>query len=202
MPQISTQEFERLPLRVHDFLAGVPLHDVWAIDLPRTRSGITLDEFLRTASSCLLRPSPVVRALLNIRFFVGRLLGWDREPVAWESFATRMTTAVLFTTSILPKAAFAPGSRNSSAMQLTATKHGGSALASHISAPGVTTPEQWHYRDTCGSVSVERATVFMQWDRRGPRVCASGSALAFHTIVHQGAVDQSRSTKKREEERC
>jgi len=95
MPQISTQEFERLPLRVHDFLAGVPLHDVWAIDLPRTRSGVTLDEFLRTASSCLLTPSPVVRALLNIRLFVGRLLGWDREPAAtaWESFATRMTTA-------------------------------------------------------------------------------------------------------------
>ena len=44
MPQISTQEFKRLPLRIHDFLAGVPLHDVWAIDLPRTRSGITLDE--------------------------------------------------------------------------------------------------------------------------------------------------------------
>ena len=75
MPQISTQEFERLPLRVHAFLAGVPLHDVWAIDLPRTRSGVTLDEFLRTASSCLLTPSPVVRALLNIRLFVGRLFG-------------------------------------------------------------------------------------------------------------------------------
>jgi hypothetical protein len=29
MPQISIQEFKRLPLRVHDFLAGVPLHDVW-----------------------------------------------------------------------------------------------------------------------------------------------------------------------------
>jgi hypothetical protein len=95
MPQISKQEFEPLPLRVHDFLAGVPLHDVWAIDLPRTRSGITLDEFLRTASSCLLSPPPVVRVLLNIRLFVGRLLGWDREPAAttWESFATRMTTA-------------------------------------------------------------------------------------------------------------
>jgi hypothetical protein len=95
MPQISTQEFERVPLRVHDFLAGVPLHDVWAVDLPRTRSGITLDEFLRTASSCLLTPPPLVRALLNIRLFVGRLLGWDREPAAavWESFATRMTTS-------------------------------------------------------------------------------------------------------------
>jgi hypothetical protein len=95
MPRISTQEFERLPLRVHDFLAGVPLHDVWVVDLPRARSGITLDEFLRTASSCLLTRSPVVRVLLNIRLFVGRLVGWDREPAAtaWETFATRMTTA-------------------------------------------------------------------------------------------------------------
>ena len=97
MPQISTQEFERLPLRVHEFLAGVPLHDVWAVDLPRARSGITLDEFLRTASACpcTSTPPPLVRALLNIRLFVGRLLGWDREPPAtgWESFTTRLTTA-------------------------------------------------------------------------------------------------------------
>jgi Protein of unknown function (DUF2867) len=97
MPQISTQEFERLPLRVHDFLAGVPLHDVWAVDLPRMRSGITLNEFLRAAGAWPLRPSPVVRALLNIRFFVGRLLGWDREPdaTARQTFATRLTTADL-----------------------------------------------------------------------------------------------------------
>ncbi len=95
MQQISAQDFERLPLRVHDLLAGVPLHDVWAIDLPRTRPGITLDEFLRTASTRLFSCSPVVRALLNIRFFLGRLLGWDREPAttAWESFATRLTIA-------------------------------------------------------------------------------------------------------------
>ena len=112
MPQISTHEFERLPLRVHDFLAGVTLHDVWAIDLPRTRSGITLDEFLGTASvrlqvgcdccendrsrkGSLLTRSPVVRTLLNIRFFADRLFGWDREPAstAWETFTTRLTTA-------------------------------------------------------------------------------------------------------------
>jgi hypothetical protein len=38
-----------------------------------------------------------VRALLNIRLLVGRLLGWDREPVDAhrESFATRLTTADL-----------------------------------------------------------------------------------------------------------
>ncbi len=95
MPQIPTQEFERLPLRVHDFLAGVPLHDVWAVDLPRTRPGITLDEFQRMSSARLFTLSPVVRALLNIRLFVGGLLGWDRKPAAtkWETFATRLTTA-------------------------------------------------------------------------------------------------------------
>jgi len=97
MPQISSHEFERLPLRVHAFLAGVPLHDVWVVDLPRVRSGITLDEFLRAAGARPFTPSPAVRALLNIRLFVGRLLGWDREPdaAARETFATRLTTADL-----------------------------------------------------------------------------------------------------------
>ena len=95
MSQISAEEFERLPLRVHDFLAGVPLHDVWAVDLPRRRSGITLDEFLRAAGARPFRPSPVVHALVSIRLFFGRLLGWDREPNATvrETFATRLTTA-------------------------------------------------------------------------------------------------------------
>jgi Protein of unknown function (DUF2867) len=78
-----------------DFLAGVSLHDVWAVDLPRARSGITLDEFLRTRGARPCPPPPLVRGLLNIRLFIGGLLGWDREPgaTAWESFATRMTIA-------------------------------------------------------------------------------------------------------------
>lgn len=93
MPQVSAREFERLPLRVHAFLAGVPLHDVWAVDLPRWRAGVTLDEFLRAASNRPFTPSPVVRMLLDIRLFVGRLFGWDRESAAStrESFATRLT---------------------------------------------------------------------------------------------------------------
>jgi len=104
MPQISTQEFERLPLRVHDFLAGVPLHDVWAADLPRTRSGITLDAFLRAAGALPFTPSPVVRALLNLRVFVGQLLSWDRESDASvrETFAIRLTAADLSKTRASP----------------------------------------------------------------------------------------------------
>jgi Protein of unknown function (DUF2867) len=96
MPQISEREFEVLPLRVHAFLADVPLHDVWAVDLPRPRAGITLDEFRhRVASARLFTPSPAVRALLAVRLFVGRLLGWDRTPSEGTSptFADRLTPA-------------------------------------------------------------------------------------------------------------
>ena len=97
MPQISAQEFDQVPLRVHTFLAGVPLHDVWAVDLPRTRPGITLNEFLRATSARPYRLSLVTRMLLSIRFFTGRLLCWDREPKpgAWETLATRLTAADL-----------------------------------------------------------------------------------------------------------
>jgi hypothetical protein len=105
MPRVSTQEFEQLPLRVHAFLADVPLHDVWFIDLPRWRVGVTLDEFLRTPSnskldtcgcsesSSLFTRSLLVRVLLDIRFFVGRFFGWDLEPPATrcKTFAERLT---------------------------------------------------------------------------------------------------------------
>jgi hypothetical protein len=97
MPQISMREFEQLPLRVHDFLAGVPLHDVWAIDLPHARAGITLDEFSRKVGAGALpfKDSQATGALLKLRFFLGRIFGWDREPPAnaWESLATRLTAA-------------------------------------------------------------------------------------------------------------
>ena len=93
MPRASIQEFERLPLRVHSFLAGIPLHDAWFVDLPRWRAGVTLDDFLRTGGNCLCAPSSLVRTLLDIRFFIGRFFGWDHEPpaTAWKTFATRLT---------------------------------------------------------------------------------------------------------------
>lgn len=93
MPQISIREFEQLPLRVHEFLAGVPLHDVWAVDLPPMRPGITLDEFLRAAKASRPSLSPAAKALLKFRLFAGGLLGLDHEPpaTAWETFATRLT---------------------------------------------------------------------------------------------------------------
>ena len=95
MPQVSIQEFKQLPLRVHTFLADVPLHDVWSINLPRWRAGITLDHFLQTTDYCLLTPSRFVRMFLDIRFFLGWCFRWDRKLGAaeTEAFATRLTDA-------------------------------------------------------------------------------------------------------------
>src|SRR5271155_1158130 len=96
MPQILEREFERLPLRAHQFLAGVPLHDVWTVDLPSPRAGITLDEFLRVANDRLYTPTPVVRGLLGLRLLPGPLFGWAPPlppPQAASTFADRLPDA-------------------------------------------------------------------------------------------------------------
>jgi hypothetical protein len=94
MPQIPAEEFERVPLRVHALLAGVPLHDAWAINLPRARAGITLEEFLRAAGARPFTLSPAAQALFKVRLFAGKLFGWDREPAEpGNTFATRLTEA-------------------------------------------------------------------------------------------------------------
>src|SRR5438046_4388922 len=115
MAQFSTQEFDRLLLRVHSLMAGVPLHDVWAVDLPRWRVEVTLDDFLRTANNCtldmcgcsnspaLFTPSQPVRLLLNIRFFIGRIFDWDNEPATIITFTSRLTDADHSSSLIAPR---------------------------------------------------------------------------------------------------
>jgi hypothetical protein len=101
MPQISPTEFYALPLRVHTFLADVPLHDVWAVDLPAHRDGVTLSEFLRLASQDVCDTAdaeinkfpPVARALFRLRFFLGRIFRLEVEPkdALAASFGSRLT---------------------------------------------------------------------------------------------------------------
>ena len=42
--RVASDEWNRLELRVHTLLAGVPLHDAWAVDLPGGRRGLTLTD--------------------------------------------------------------------------------------------------------------------------------------------------------------
>jgi len=94
MPQVSPAEFYALPLRVHTFLADVPLHDVWTVDLPTHRDGVTLSEFLRRASQGgINRLPPAARALIRLRLFLGRIFRLDAEPndAVAASFGSRLT---------------------------------------------------------------------------------------------------------------
>lgn len=101
MPQVSPSEFYALPLRVHAFLADVPLHDVWAVDLPKHRDGVTLSEFLNrgsrdgadAANAETKRFPPAARALFALRFFLGRIFRLEAEPkdALATAFRNRLT---------------------------------------------------------------------------------------------------------------
>jgi hypothetical protein len=95
MPQISPSEFLAQPLRVHSFLFGVPLHDVWAVDLPASRKGITLQEFRRLTKQkgSGKQLSLPTRLLIRFRLLLGRIFGWDseRSETPKELFSERLT---------------------------------------------------------------------------------------------------------------
>jgi Protein of unknown function (DUF2867) len=101
MPRISPLEFSALPLRANTLLADVPLHDVWAVDLPRLREGVVLEEILRRADRDVFTPRDVkmrglpapTRALVRLRLLVGRLFHLEREPsdAGAASFTKRLT---------------------------------------------------------------------------------------------------------------
>ena len=95
MEPISPQEFLAQPLRVHSFLEGVDLHDVWALDLPAAREGITLQKFFQSTKkgTSLKKISWPARALFGLRIALGRIFGWDKERknAPRVSFSDRLT---------------------------------------------------------------------------------------------------------------
>src|SRR5713226_2067760 len=95
MPQIAPQEFLARPLRVHTLLSDVAMHDVWVVDLPFVRGRATLQEFHRRVKdrNFAKRISWPARALFGLRFFLGRIFGWDQEPAGGKAkyFAERLT---------------------------------------------------------------------------------------------------------------
>ncbi len=95
MPQISPKEFSALPLRVHALLTDVPLHDAWAVDLPRRPEGITLESFItkQVGTDLTGRLPPAAHALVRLRLFLGRIFRLETEPKnsGAASFATRLT---------------------------------------------------------------------------------------------------------------
>src|ERR1700687_5535910 len=88
MAKICPREFLDLPLRVHSFLRDVPLHDVWVVDLPGGREGITLLEFRSGSGAGRTEDIPyATKALLQLRFLLGRIFRLDK-PRAGEKSAS------------------------------------------------------------------------------------------------------------------
>lgn len=89
------EEYRALPLRAHELLARVPLHDVWRVDLPRRRADCNLEDVrpLLTLES-LASINSVVRALFALRGWLGRVFGWDAGdsgPTHPDSFVRWLT---------------------------------------------------------------------------------------------------------------
>src|SRR5205085_5916569 len=83
-----TDEFGQMPLRVHSFLAGVPLHSLSRVALPGGREGMTLPEIKAVIgfdSGSGVEVGPMTKALFWLRMWIGRILGWDDAQELAES---------------------------------------------------------------------------------------------------------------------
>jgi hypothetical protein len=71
-----------LPLRAHDLLRGVPLHDVSVVDLPGGGPGRTIADIRAIEASA--PPSRIAQTLFGVRCVLGRMFGWDGDSMAAE----------------------------------------------------------------------------------------------------------------------
>jgi hypothetical protein len=92
MSEIRRAEFERMPLRVHSFLAGVPQRTLYRLDLPGGREGMKLrdiDEVVGFSGEDEFETGVVTRTLFGLRGLIGAIFGWDDVPALDESVTYR-----------------------------------------------------------------------------------------------------------------
>jgi hypothetical protein len=87
--------YRQKPLRVHSFLAGVPLRTLERVELPAGREGMTIEEIsgvVGFGGEVEMEVGPVTQALFRLRTLIGRILGWDeaKELVESVSFISRL----------------------------------------------------------------------------------------------------------------
>jgi len=80
--RVPPAEYLSLRLRAHELLRDVPLYDVSVVDLPGGGSGRTIADI--RALETRAAPSRVAKVLFGVRFFLGRIFGWDRKRIRPE----------------------------------------------------------------------------------------------------------------------
>ena len=97
----SATEYQRLPLRAHELLRDVPLYDVSCVDLPGGGSGRTIADIRMLESET--SPSRIATFIYGLRDLLGRIFGWDREPMRREdSFLERLSPSDRCRSEITP----------------------------------------------------------------------------------------------------
>jgi hypothetical protein len=103
--RVDPANFRALDLRCHALLRDVPLHDVWAIPLHGGGPGRTMEE-VRVLLFGDRRPrtNVAVRALFALRWWLGRVFGWDdeRHDPPGASYVHRLTEADRVQSSVAP----------------------------------------------------------------------------------------------------
>jgi len=88
MREIRADGFKQKSLRVHSFLAGIPLRTLKRVDLPGGRPAMTIAEISRIigfGDQVEVETGPVTNALFWVRTLIGRLLHWDDAKELTES---------------------------------------------------------------------------------------------------------------------
>jgi Protein of unknown function (DUF2867) len=96
MRDIDIIGFKRMSLRVHSFLAGIPLRTLEHMELPGGPEGMTLPEIkaiVENESDDGFEAGPVTGALFWLRGLIGRILHWDDvvELVESVTYLPRLT---------------------------------------------------------------------------------------------------------------
>ena len=80
--RVPPDEYLHLRLRAHELLRDVPLYDVSVVDLPGGGTGRTVADV--RALDAAAASSRLAKALFGLRFFLGRVFGWDQERMSPE----------------------------------------------------------------------------------------------------------------------
>jgi uncharacterized protein DUF2867 len=93
---MNVEAYRQKPLRVHSFLAGIPLRTLEQVELPGGRVGMTIQEIsdvVGFGGEVEMKVGPVTEALFRLRTLIGRILRWDeaKKLVESASFITRLS---------------------------------------------------------------------------------------------------------------
>ena len=86
--EANKEKFNSLPLKAHDFLAGIPLHSLDYVELKDGRERMTIADIHRAAGLSdvgKVEPGAVTKTLFWLRGLIGKIMRWDDAPKLVES---------------------------------------------------------------------------------------------------------------------